>query len=231
MEAWLLHIFNWWVARSPATFAQALEWVAHLPWLLTAVTLTALWFMGERGAVPTRPGSRTRLQNRRQVLLLVMALPVAYLIARWLQMIVTQPRPFLVAPLQIPIDPATWEKISSGLAASSSFPSYEAIVLFVVAPFTFGLRPYGGATIVMVALYLGSLSVGLGIYWPGDIVAGATLGIVVSGLFLALEPLLFRPLHFVVLQFEYHPHWTYPLGFLALLIFMQNAASLTGLSL
>lgn len=225
IDYWLLNLLNDWVAQSPATFNIALRNTQEMPWQMAALAFTAFWFMGQRGAVATEPGERTRLQNRQRVLLLFIALIIGYLVAGSLQIAVVRERPLLVTSLLAPIPPHVWQSIQAVFVQPNSFPSDHAVLFFVITTGAFFFDRRLGLLALLVSLYLSALRIGVGLHWPSDILAGGLIGILVTLLCLPLEPMLVRCLRPVVLQFEAHPRWAYVVGFLAMFDLSQQFAA------
>lgn len=229
LEWWLAQQLNSWVANSPVAFYRGLELSNRAPWLLAAVVLAGLWFVGEPGAIPTRPGSLTRLESRRRILLMLAALAISYLVTRLLQAAIFHPRPLVEAPLKHPIDPAVWQAVRDSLVATTGFPSFQAAMLFVIITGIFNIKAWAGYPALLAGAYFGALQVGLGFHWPIDVLAGALTGVLAASLTLVSLPLWRRLLTPIVLQFEYRQALAYPLGFLVLLGLAQQFAGLGSL--
>ncbi|RMH00361.1 MAG: phosphatase PAP2 family protein [Chloroflexi bacterium] len=214
METWFLQLINHWIARSPATFYQALTMSDRMPWLMAAIVITALWYAGERGTVPTAPGKRTRLQNRTLVILTLASLMVGFILAKGLQGFWQRPRPLNDFPLQVPIEPSVWEAVRQSFFAVDSFPSDHAVMLFVLATGVIYVNKRMGLIVLVASIYFALLRIGLGFHWPLDIWAGACIGVLVMSVAILLEPIVHRLLFSLVLQFEYYPQVMYALAFL-----------------
>lgn len=223
-QDWLLHWLNDWVAQSPANFHQALAWVEQNAWIWVAVVLTAFWFWGEPGAFPSTTGKITRLESRRKLILTLGALGVAFLLTRLLQNGVFHPRPLVDTPLQIPIEPDKWHAIRTNLAMRSGFPGFLAVTLFGVTTTLFSFNRWVGFAAVLASSYFCALQIGLGFYWPIDILAGALLGVLVITLALFSQPLWSWFLNPVVLLFEARQALAYPAGFLVMFELSQKFA-------
>ncbi len=78
LDNWLLHIANHWVARSDTAFFQALLLSDQSSWVLAACAFVALWFTGEADPVRAQSGRISRIECRRRVLLIGLALPVSF---------------------------------------------------------------------------------------------------------------------------------------------------------
>lgn len=229
LELWLIYRLNEWIAASPATFYQSLNWIDQGLWLFVVVVLSALWFVGEPGAIPTRQDALTRLESRRRVLVMLAALVIAYFVTQWLRTAIFHPRPLVNVPLQHPIDPAVWQAIRHNLSAQSGFPSFQMAMLLVVITGIFSLKPWAGYPALLAGGYFGALQIGLGFHWPIDVFAGALVGVLTTSLMLAGQRWWYRLLTPIVLQFEYGQALAYPVGFLILLDLSQKFAGITSL--
>lgn len=112
-------------------------------------------------------GPRMRVQ-RRQLLIVLAAMALAWLAARALQSLWPQPRPFVVG-LGTPwlVHPA-----------SPSFPSMHATVAWAwAASLALWRRPWVTAAAVIIAALIAWSRVGLGVHFPIDVTVGAMLGI------------------------------------------------------
>lgn len=218
----ILLLVNGWFAATPGRFYAALRQAGQGAWLLGAMLLVGLWFFGERGVVAIRPGGVTQLQSRRYILLSWAALVAGFFSARLLQGVIARSRPLVDAPLRIPIDPATWNQVRSGLELQGAFPSDHAVMLFTLCTLAWSINRWAGALALSYALYFSSLRIGIGYHWPSDILAGATLAVAWTRLILSLDRWLAPVLNRVLLFFEAHPGWMYGLGFLVMYDFSNK---------
>ncbi|WP_225784296.1 phosphatase PAP2 family protein [Xenophilus sp. Marseille-Q4582] len=128
-------------------------------------------------------GPRARVL-RRDVLIVLAAMALAWLAARALQAAWPQPRPFVLG-LGTPwlVHPA-----------SPSFPSMHATVAAAWAvSLAFWRRPVLTAAAVPMALLIAWSRVGLGVHFPIDVVVGVLLGAVAAGVTQAcLSPVRLR---------------------------------------
>jgi len=228
-ESWLLHRSNDWVARSPASFAGALDFTDRGLWLLMAAVLAGLWFVGEPGIIPTEKGKITRLDNRQRILLMLGAMGISSGLARLLQLTVFHARPLVDVGLKAPIDPQVWQTVSSRLEPQSGFPSYQMALILVLVTGMFYHHAGAGGLALLAGAYYGLLVVGLGFYWPIDILAGALLGVLITSLLFICQPCWRRLLRPIVLQFEYHQILAHLTGFLFLFDLSQKFATSSSL--
>ncbi len=233
--AWLLGLderlllgLNAWVARTPEGFYRALTASDRWPWLLAAAALVALWFSGEQGVVPIY-ARWTRLEARRRVLLTFGALVTGFLLARVLQGLWVRPRPLQVVPLQAPILPSDWNKIRTAFNGQGAFPSDHAVMFFVLVTLLTRLSKRLGGLALGIALYFSALRVGLGFHWPLDMVGGAGLGVLATGLVFVLEPWLAWPVDRGLLWLHRRPLWLHLAFFLLIFDFSQKFSALFGL--
>lgn len=229
LDLQILLWINGWVAASPTRFYAALRQSARLPWLLGALLLTGLWFLGERGVVPSRPGGLTRFQARRRILLGMAALVSGLLSARLIQAVIARTRPLVDAPLRIPVEPHGWETIRAGLDLQGAFPSDHAVMFFTLAALTWALDRRVGILGLVYALYFSILRIGIGFHWPSDILSGAALALFWTAGLLRLEKLLASWLDQLVLQFELRPGVAYALAFLFMYDFSNKFSGLFGI--
>jgi membrane-associated phospholipid phosphatase len=226
LDNWLLHVANHWVARSDTAFFQALSISEQSSWVLAACAFVALWFTGESNPSETRAARVSRLECRRRVLLLGLALPLSFLLAQIIQKHVDRPRPLFSADLEIPVDPAVWQDIKNAFSMHGSFPSDHAVMFAVIITGILSINVWAGLLALAVGLYYSVLRVGVGFHWPSDVFAGAILGASVTVFLLFLKPRLLKILDFVILQFERYQVITYPVGFLMLLDLSQKLSML-----
>jgi membrane-associated phospholipid phosphatase len=226
LDNWLLHVANHWVARSDTAFFQALSLSDQSSWVLAACAFVALWFAGEADTVGAQSVRISRIECRRRVLLIGLALPVSFFLARVLQDHVVRLRPLVNADMEIPIDPQLWQGIKSTLSLEGSFPSDHAVMFFVIITGALSINVWAGLLTLAIGLYYSILRVGIGFHWPSDVLAGALLGILATLLLFAIKPRLVKILDLVILQFDRYPAVTYPLSFLMLLDLSQKFSML-----
>lgn len=78
--------------------------------------------------------------------------------------------------------------------ADNSFPSTHAAAAFAIGGATFWLHRRLGVMVVGSAMLIGTSRVFVGVHWPGDVLAGAAIGLF-SGTLAAivLEPMMIAP--------------------------------------
>jgi len=226
LDNWILHVANHWVARSDAAFYQALSISDRSSWVWAACAFVALWFTGESNPGETQSARVSRLECRRRVLLLALALPLSFLVAQVIQKHVDRPRPLFSADLEIPIDPLVWQNIKNAFSLHGSFPSDHAVMFAVVITGVLSVNAWAGLLAFAIGLYYSVLRVGVGFHWPSDVFAGAVLGASVTVFLLFIKSYLLKILDFVLLQFERYQVITYPVGFLLLLDLSQKLSML-----
>lgn len=229
VDGWLVHVLNTWIGGSSDTFSTAIALTNRVPWLLACAILTTLWFAGEAGAIPTKIGRLTRLESRRRVVTLVVALLVSLALAHLLQITIVRLRPFAEVALNVPLNPDQWDSFRGSLLMQGSFPSTVAIVSSIVVTGLFAFNRTAGIIVMAGYVCVNLLQIGLGLYWPSDVLAGALLGILVSSVALAVVPLLRGRLDPGLLQFERHPAAMYLLGFVLLFDLSQKFSGLSEL--
>ncbi len=226
LDHWFLQAANHWVARSDAAFYQALSLSERSSWVWAACAFVALWFTGDPNPSESQSARLSRLECRRRVLLLALALPLSFLLAQVIQKYVDRPRPLFSAELEIPIDPEVWQGIKGAFSMHGSFPSDHAVMFAVIITGVFSVNVWAGLLALVIGLYYSVLRVGVGFHWPSDVVAGGLLGTLVTGLLLFIKPALLKILDFMLLQFERYQVVTYPVGFLMLLDLSQKLSTL-----
>lgn len=217
---------NHWVARSDAAFYQALSFSDRSSWVWAACAFVALWFTGESNPDESPVARISRLECRRRVLLLAIALPLSFLLAQVIQKYVERPRPLFSAELEIPIDPEVWQGIKEAFSMHGSFPSDHAVMFAVIITGALSVNMWAGLLALTIGLYYSVLRVGVGFHWPSDVFAGAVLGTGVTTFLLFIKRYVLRILDFVLLQFKRYQFITYPVGFLLLLDLSQKLSML-----
>jgi membrane-associated phospholipid phosphatase len=226
LDNWILHVANHWVARSDAAFYQALSISDRSAWVWAACAFVALWFTGESDSTRTQAARTPRLECRRRVLLLALALPLSFVLTQVIQKHVDRPRPLFNAELEIPIDPEVWQGIKDAFSMHGSFPSDHAVMFAVIITGVLSVNVRAGLLALAIGLYYSMLRIGVGFHWPSDVFAGAVLGASVTVFLLLIKPHLLKLLDFVILQFERYQVITYPVGFLLLLDLSQKLSML-----
>jgi hypothetical protein len=144
LNTWLLHIANHWVARSEDAFYQALSISDGSSWVWAACAFVALWFTGEPDPAQTQAGRLSRLECRRRVLLVGLALPLSFMMAQVIQKNVYTPRPLFSAELELPLEPPDLQAIKNSFSMHSSFPSDHAVMFAVVITGVFSVNMWAG---------------------------------------------------------------------------------------
>jgi membrane-associated phospholipid phosphatase len=233
MDVWLLKLFNHWVARSPEAFYKALSLSNHPSWLLATCTIVSLWFVGksELGKPETdsiKSRKLIRLESRRRVVVLFIALVISFVLTRVVASIFDRPRPLVNALLEIPIDPTVWKDVKGALSMQGAFPSDHAAMFAVVTVSVFSINRWAGWMALVVSLYFSALRIGIGFHWPSDMFVGALIGVLITLLLLGIKPRLHRVLDPLLLHFERFPTVAYPIAFLVLLDLSQKFSGLFG---
>lgn len=133
--------------------------------LVLALALLALWFW------PVPAGQRAT--NQRVVLAALLGALGALAVGALLGALHPEARPFVT-------DSATRQLIPH--AADNGLPSDHALVSFGVAGVVLWWRRAPGLMLLAVAVLIGVARVYVGVHWPGDIAAGAMIGLLAGWL-------------------------------------------------
>src|SRR5262249_45901017 len=144
--------------------------------LLVLPILLAVWFWPGRPAV--------RATNQGLVVAAVLATVAALAIGQLIGMRYPEARPFAR-------DPDT--RLLIDHAADSGLPSDHALVSFAVAGTMLWWRRLTGAVLLALAACIGLARVHVGVHWPGDIAAGAMVGLVLGAALARGVPYLTGP--------------------------------------
>ena len=215
---WLNHL----VALNPQTFVVSLFLSNRVPYILSALTLVALWFQGEESLAAQRPGQLTRQESRCRVILIFVSAVLAFILARFADNLIFRPRPLVDFPLQVPLDPQAWSEIVAAFKSDNAFPSDNAAFWFALAAGLFSYNRRAGWGAVLAGLLFSLLRVGLGYSYPTDIIAGACLGILTWVGVFSIGDRLTWITHFTLQFFEKAPMLAYPLGLGLLLDITQQ---------
>lgn len=98
----------------------------------------------------------------------------AYVVAYVLKIIFHAPRPFVTHLDVIPLVSESWY---------SSFPSGHATLFFALATAIYLYDKRAGAVFFVLAVIIALSRIVAGVHYPGDILAGAVIGVVVAYLF------------------------------------------------
>lgn len=224
----VFRLLNGWFGGSAEVYNNGLAFLARGPWIVAILILAGLWFVGEPGAVAIQPGSITRLESRRRVLMLFLALLGTFLIARLLQLALNRPAPLSDLTLNLPLTQTEWQALHARLALHGSFPNEYAALLAVMVTGAFAVRRWFGVILCIGLGYLSILLIGSGLAWLSDIFAGILLGILIGTTALALLPLLRPVLDPFLLLYDRYPGLMYALSFLLLLDMSQQFSVLFG---
>jgi hypothetical protein len=218
----LTHALNGLIGASVDTYRGALFQVEVLPWMLTVLALTSLWFYGEPGVITAEAGLPTRAATRSRIMMAQTGVVTMLAAALVLQRLTGIDAPLLALVLQIPLPPDQLEALRSSTSIAGSFPALPALVVGAAATLGYTLRPVFGYALAAAGLYLSLLMIGTGLYWPQNVFAGLLMGISGTSLgLLALYPLS-KHWRRLAIQFQIRPALLYPAGFLFLLE-MANA--------
>ncbi|MDQ6962750.1 MAG: phosphatase PAP2 family protein [Mariprofundaceae bacterium] len=209
--------FNSFVGSSQDLFYVVLFQSNKVPWVICALILCCMWFLGKEQMLADEKGGCVRSQSRAIALLVLSTMICSFMIAKSIQSVVDHDRPLVAESIQIPIPPHIWHKVKVGLETKGSFPSDHSVMFFVLVIGGFCLNRWLGFLTLGVALYFSSLRIAIGFHWLSDIVAGALIGIAMMCLLLKLLPRLRPYLDWVVSLFEQRPAVMYTLAFLFLM--------------
>lgn len=206
MDDTIIMAVNGFVGRSPAVDSV----IGLFTFNDVAKTMTIpilflyLWFA---------PSARTR--ERRTALVATLGIAVAAIaVGRGLALTL----PFRERPVRSGLDlvmPAGFDG-STVLDGWTSMPSDHAVLFFALAAAFWTIHRVAGA--VMLAQALVSVALGrvyFGLHWPGDVAAGALVGVIV--VLVAMPPARALVTRSGVLDWgERHPQWGQPILFVAL---------------
>jgi undecaprenyl-diphosphatase len=224
----LLFLLNGIIGSDPALFTLALQVSDRLPWLICACVLVVLWFRGETDQ-PETASALTRQESRQRVLLIFLAMLLAFLAVRPLAAALHRARPMVAESLLVPIDAQVWANVVDAVRNTSPFPSDQAALWFALVAGLFIYRKRTGVIVGAIILVLCLVRIGLGYVYPSDILAGASVGVLtLTGVFVVRNWLTWitRP---TAMLFEGLPAIAYPFGLLVLLDITQHMAGIIGL--
>ena len=162
------------VGRSPAADA-AMGWISsdYLVPVCMGLTLVALWFIGRNAA------ERMRYQIGMFTALTAMAL--SSLVVLISNALFFRPRPF---------DGLEGVSLLFYQPTDSSFPSNSAAAAFAIAAAVWCVNRRLGAVLFAAAAVYGFSRVYVGVHYPGDILGGAVIALVITALTLRLRDLI-----------------------------------------
>ncbi|RMG48263.1 MAG: phosphatase PAP2 family protein [Acidobacteria bacterium] len=192
--------------------------------------LLGLWWTdaeGRRGgSVPLAaaaqaqpPGVRL---SRRRCVAAATAVALAFVATRVVAFASDLERPLEREALRIPIDPARWRELVSGMAGFGAFPSDHAALFVALAVALFAWSRRWGVWGLSAAVFLCVARVATGLHYASDAVVGGCLGAVSSAALMSAAARNPRPFDMVAAAFDRRPALLYPLLFVIALDFTQH---------
>ena len=153
----------------------AMGWVAsdYLVPVCMGLTLVALWFIGRD--VPER------MRHQIGMFTALTAMALSSLVVLISNALFFRPRPF---------DGLEGVSLLFYQPTDSSFPSNSAAVAFAIAAAVWCVNRRLGAALFVAAAVYGFSRVYVGVHYPGDILGGAVIAVVVTALTLRLRDLM-----------------------------------------
>jgi undecaprenyl-diphosphatase len=133
--------------------------------IAVAVVLLALWFWPGRSA--------DRATNQRVVIAAILAALGALAAGALIGALHPEARPFVTDPDA---------RLLIHHAADNGLPSDHALASFAVAGAVLWWRRLAGLALLLLAVLIGIARVYAGVHWPGDIAAGALVGLLAGSL-------------------------------------------------
>lgn len=216
------------VGSSAALFETALFLCGSVPLVGCVATLLALWWtdvQGGGGALRLGGGfgaaSEGTHLSRARCVAIALGVGAAFVATRLVAFSTHFPRP-PIDGLLIPIDPARFAELTTGMTGFGSFPSDHAALYFALAAGLFAWSKRVGWAGLVAAAILSLARVGVGFHYPSDVVVGALIGATLGGTMTALQR---RSPHFfdmAVRLFDDHPAVMYPALFVAAIDFTAH---------
>ncbi len=228
--AWVIWL-NQFIAQSERLFFWALFLSDRVPWVLSSMTLIALWFAGRT------PSEKIKEYNdqdpvyrqRVRVFSVLLGALLAFIVARPLAHFWARPRPFLVLPMEVPIDPTIWDEIVRILGQDGAFPSDHTAFWGAITAGVFLTSPAWGVIAFLATAFFATVRVALGYHYPTDMIAGFVLG---AGAFATVYLLRHRLrwlMHPLFLLFDEQPAWAYAFSLIVLLDITQRMSWFFGI--
>jgi undecaprenyl-diphosphatase len=163
-------VINGWAGHAQL-LDDAMQLIAKDLIYLVVPLLIVLWFV---------PGEDRALRQR-----VSLAVPAAVVLALAIGLaaghLYSDSRPFVS-------DPGTRQLISH--SADNGFPSDHALVGFAAASTLMSWRLFAGLAVMAAAALIGFARIFVGVHWPLDILGGAVIGVLASGMLGRMTPLL-----------------------------------------
>ncbi len=160
-----LATFDSLVATSVHAFMLTHSWVATTAMILNYVFVAVLIVLIAAYLYPRR--------RRAEALLIPFSMAAAYLVSRTIGWLYFRPRPFVTLDFLPFITQSPLSK---------SFPSSHSIVAFAGAYLLYKYNKNWGRWALALATVIACSRVAVGVHYPSDVLAGAVLGVLLSGL-------------------------------------------------
>lgn len=200
---WLNHF----LASSETLFRLALTGTNHMPWLIASTIIVFYWFSKDE---------TNAFAYRKDVVLLVLCSLTAFILAKPLAHFIGHTRPLVDLTLLHTLEAYEWKKILRAFKESSSTPSDLASFLWAFSVALFFIKKRAGVLMVAVTLVVCSLAVGIGYFYPSDVMyslffgGGLSLAVFLSRRYLQVF------CQWVLACFEFFPAVAYPAAFMLL---------------
>lgn len=199
----LVRSLNGWLAQTPALL-DAAAWLVRGTWLFGALVLITLWFESDTTTTDEVVNAQ-RMRTREQVLLLFLAMLISFFAASVAAGIFGRAAP---SPDGLTL-PAV--AIPDG-ARTGTFPDATMAYWCTLVTGLFAFRPRLSVLAAVAAVWIGFASVGSGQHYLTDLLAGASLGVLIGVLMLRLRSRLRWLIRPTALFFEGRPMIAYAFG-------------------
>ncbi len=227
---WVLWL-NDFIAQSERLFYWALFLSDRVPWVLSSLTLVALWFARRQAGEQVQEFHDGDPVYRQRIRVFAVGLGalMAFIAARPLAYFWNRPRPFLILPIEAPIEPSIWDEIMRILGSDGAFPSDHTAFWGAITTGVFLTSPTWGVVALLATAFFAAVRVALGYHYPTDMIAGFIIGVVSVLLVYGSRRRLQWLFHPWLLLFNRQPAWAYVFSLIVLFDITQRMAWFFGI--